>query len=333
MKRLKVSFILGIYNAERTLNACLESIFMQDYPRLKYEVIIVDGGSTDRTLRIVKDFMKKYPNIKLFHNQKKLSEGRGMSKDIGVNKSKGEIVIFLDHDNIILHKDWLKNILYPFNDSEIMVSQSQLEFKDTDSNFIKYINALGVEDPFAAPVSLLSQIIFHPERFKIIDGKYYLYKVNEKNLLFGGANGCAFRKKVFSKINGYTRGVDVFASMAEYEMLVAVPIYSRIHHETSNDMLTFLKKKGVYFFRFINAEYKEKKFRWIPKDFRGKIKFALAIFYNLTLLGPSILALRQIIKTKRFFWIIHPFFLFFITLEYGLITLFRFRNFIKISDN
>src|SRR3989338_1709394 len=99
-KPFSVTFILGILNAERTLKECLEGIYNQNYSSKNFEVLIIDGGSTDQTLNIVKDFQKKYKNIRLLHNPRKLSEGKGMSKDMGVKAAKGEILIFLDHDNI-----------------------------------------------------------------------------------------------------------------------------------------------------------------------------------------------------------------------------------------
>lgn len=331
MVKVEISFILGIRNAERTLEECLESILIQDYPKAKYEIIIVDGNSTDSTLKIVKKFMGKNKNIRLFNNPYKLSEGKGMSKDIGVQKARGEIVIFLDHDNIILDKSWLKNILEPFENKKIMASQSLLQFKEGDSNFLKYVNALGVEDPFAVPYSLVSQVVLNPDKFDIEKGAYYVHELNENWVLFGGANGCALRKKVFSITGNYTRDVDVFARMALRKMKVAVPIKGRIYHATSSNFLNFMHKKGIYFYRFINKEYKEKSFKWVPYGKRGKLKFALMIFYNLSLIGPGYLAYRQVVRTERFFWILHPFLLFYMTLMYGIITLFKLRNFFEYA--
>ncbi|MBI2632377.1 glycosyltransferase [Candidatus Pacearchaeota archaeon] len=331
-KNIEISFILGILNAERTLRECLESIFNQDFKKEKYEVIIVDGGSTDKTLPIIKEFMEKYDNIKLFHNPNKLSEGRGMSKDLGTKASKGEIVIFLDHDNILIGKEWLKEIIEPFNkDKEIMASQSLLQFMENDTNFLKYVNAVGVEDPFAIPYSLPAQIVLHPEKFKIIDGKYYIHHLDKNNLVYGGANGCAFRKSVFDVIGGYTRDVDIFASMAEQRMKVAVPLNPRVYHKTASNLLNYMIKKGLYFYRFIDHEYEKKTFKWTQRGsgLKGKINFFLMIAHNLSFFGPLFIAFSMFIKTKRLFWLLHPFYLFFITLEYGLITLFKIRNFFK----
>ena len=68
-KQQKVSGILTTYNGDRTLDECLNNFFAQDYPKDKMELIIADGGSTDKTLDIIKKYIKKYPKIiKFFHN-------------------------------------------------------------------------------------------------------------------------------------------------------------------------------------------------------------------------------------------------------------------------
>jgi len=326
---VKISFILGILNAERTLRECLDSILRQDFPKKDYEIVIIDGGSTDRTLVIIGEYRKKNKNIRLLHNPHKLSEGRGMSKDMGVDKSKGKIVIFLDHDNIIIGKDWLKKIIYPFEDGKVMASQSLLKPIKGDNNFLKYVNDSGVEDPFAIPYSLVAQMQMNPQNFKIERSSYYIYQLDKRNILYGGANGCAFRKSVFLEIGGYTRDVDVFASMAELNMKVASPIDAFIYHKTSGDFLTFMKKKAVYFYRFIDKEYQTKKFSWVGDSFRANLSFVIRVMLNLSLLKAFVESFKQIEKGKGYFWLLHPFYVFFITLEYGLITFYKFGNFLR----
>ncbi len=327
IQRLKISFILGIYNAERTLKECLYSIVSQSFPKNNYEIIIIDGGSTDSTLSICRDFMKCYPNIYLMHNTRKLSEGKGMSKDMGIKVARGDLVVLLDHDNILLGKDWISRMIYPFSNKDIMASQSLLDYTGEDTNFIKYINALGVEDPFAIPYSLVSQVVLHPEKFTLIENNYYVYKLYPNNVLFGGANGCIFRKEVFDKIGGYTRDVDVFASMAYYEMKVAVPLQPRVYHKTASSLFGFMKKKGIYFYRFIKKDYKIKKYRWVERRISDKFRFLLLVLSNLSMIPSFIIALRQVSKTGKLFWLLHPLYVFFITLEYIIISLFKIRNF------
>jgi glycosyltransferase involved in cell wall biosynthesis len=330
MNKKNVSFVLAIYNAERTLREALNAILNQDYPRENYEIIIVDGGSEDKTVEIVEDFMKEHKNIKLIHNPYKFSEGKGMGRDQGIKAAKNEILVQLDHDNILKDKNWLNEILFAFDDDdEIGVVQSLLDFRKSDNSFIKYLNSLGVEDPFAAPYSLVSQVTLSPKKFKMIKNKYFVYQLKKKNVLFAGANGCAFKREIFDKIGGWTRDVDVFAEMAKHRVKVAVIKDSKVVHDTTADLNSFLKKKGTYFHRFITEQYKEKSYKWVEEGFSEKVRFALRVIFNLSLIGPSLVSLKQSVKTKNFFWFWHPILLFLITLEYSFLTLLSIRNFFE----
>ncbi|MSS74676.1 glycosyltransferase [Candidatus Pacearchaeota archaeon] len=325
----RISFILGILNAERTLAECLDSI-LQQKTKIPYEIIVVDGGSTDTTLSIIRKYQKKVPSIRLYHNPARLSEGKGMSKDMGVQKAKGEIVIFIDHDNILLESTWLTSLLAPFTDQTIMASQSLLASHKEDSLFLTYVNEIGVEDPFAIPYSLVAQVQLNPSRFRR-ENAWYTYVVSAYFPLFGGANGCAFRKEVFDRIGGYTRDVDIFASMGEQAMRVAIVPQAHVHHKTSASFLSYLYKKGVYFNRFISQDYTHKKFNWIPDSLRGKVWFASYVFLNLTFLWPISWSFFRFIRNPRLFWLLHPGYLFIITLEYCFLSLLKFPNLLRYS--
>lgn len=88
-------------------------------------------------------------------------------------------------------------------------------------------------------------------------------------------------------------------------------------------------KKGKYYYRFIKHDYSWKKYRWAGNDFRGKIRFWLQIASNLSFIVPFMTSCRQFIKNPQIFWLLHPFYTFFITLEYGLITLFFMKNYLS----
>ena len=81
----KVSINIPTYNSEETIKLCLDSIEKQTYKNI--EIIIVDGGSKDGTLSIAKNY-----GAKVFVYRKALLGAR----DLGVRKSKGKYVLFLD---------------------------------------------------------------------------------------------------------------------------------------------------------------------------------------------------------------------------------------------
>jgi glycosyltransferase involved in cell wall biosynthesis len=99
-----VSFCIPTLNNESTLDECLDSIRLQDYPRI--ELVIVDGGSGDRTVEIA----KKYTD-KIYLDRGPL----GSARQTGIDRSCGEILALFDADIIIPHKKWLLNAIKYFN--------------------------------------------------------------------------------------------------------------------------------------------------------------------------------------------------------------------------
>lgn len=88
-----LSVVCPIYNEERYIEKCINSILRQDYPKDKLEIILVDGMSTDRTREIVKSYMQKYSFIKMLDNPERIVP---YAMNIGILASRGEIIIRLD---------------------------------------------------------------------------------------------------------------------------------------------------------------------------------------------------------------------------------------------
>lgn len=88
-----VSIVLPIRNEEDYIVGCLDSILANDYPHDKYEILVVDGMSTDRTRQIVKNYIEHNQNIKLIDNPRKI---RVTANNIGIRAAKGGIIISMD---------------------------------------------------------------------------------------------------------------------------------------------------------------------------------------------------------------------------------------------
>lgn len=88
-----LSVIVPIYNEEKYIAKCIDSILEQDYPKDDLEILFVDGMSTDRTRSIISGYIEKYPFIKLLDNPKKIVP---YAMNAGIKASKGEIIIRLD---------------------------------------------------------------------------------------------------------------------------------------------------------------------------------------------------------------------------------------------
>lgn len=88
-----LSVICPIYNEEKYISKCIESLLLQDYPKDDLEILFVDGMSIDKTREIVSYYATKYRFIKLLDNPHKVVP---YAMNIGIKASKGEIIIRLD---------------------------------------------------------------------------------------------------------------------------------------------------------------------------------------------------------------------------------------------
>lgn len=88
-----LSVIVPIYNEEKYIAKCIDSILEQDYPKDDLEIILADGMSKDRTREIVAEYTDKYPFIRLIDNPNKIVP---YAMNTGIKASKGEIIIRLD---------------------------------------------------------------------------------------------------------------------------------------------------------------------------------------------------------------------------------------------
>ncbi len=109
---MDISIIIPTYNRKIFLANCLKSLFNQTYPKEKYEIIIVDDGSNDGTKEFITGLQSKYNayNLNYFYQRNK---GWASSRNLGIKKTKGKIIVFIDTD-CIANKNWLESILMSF---------------------------------------------------------------------------------------------------------------------------------------------------------------------------------------------------------------------------
>lgn len=90
-----ISVIIPVYNVERYLNECLNSVLVQTFHNI--EIILVNDGSTDKTEEICDEFAKKDNRVHVFH---KGNTGVASSRNVGVDLASGDFIIFVDGDDV-----------------------------------------------------------------------------------------------------------------------------------------------------------------------------------------------------------------------------------------
>lgn len=134
----KFSIIVPIYNTEEYLEECLLSLINQTYKNL--EIILIDDGSTDNGYIIYNEFIKKDNRISVIRKE---NEGASIARNIGIEHSNGDYIIFVDSD------DWLdlnavekiNNILEKYNECDLIIynilyNQKQ-KFKNMKNQFFQ----------------------------------------------------------------------------------------------------------------------------------------------------------------------------------------------------
>ena len=170
----KVSIIVPAYNEEKSIGQTIESILKSNYPSKLLEILVVDDGSKDKTLEIIKKYKSKI--VKVFS---KTNGGKGSALNLGIKKSTGEIIITLDADTFILPNS-VYELVRPFKNPEAMsVTPSMLIYN---------------------PKSFLQKIQQAEYLFGLFLRK--AFSAINSNFVTPGAFS-AYRKSFFDKYGGY----------------------------------------------------------------------------------------------------------------------------------
>ena len=101
----KVSVIVPVYNTEKYLSRCINSILAQSFD--DYEMILVDDGSTDNSGLFLDEYVNRDPRIRVIHKE---NGGVSSARNVGIKKAVGEYIMFCDSDDYV-DPDWCR-VLY-----------------------------------------------------------------------------------------------------------------------------------------------------------------------------------------------------------------------------
>lgn len=93
-----LSLIVPVYNAEKYLPECLDSLLRQDLPRDAYEILCVNDGSKDGSLAVLQDYQTRYPNVRVIDKE---NGGVTTARNAGLEAARGDFIWFIDADDLI----------------------------------------------------------------------------------------------------------------------------------------------------------------------------------------------------------------------------------------
>ncbi|NDJ17111.1 glycosyltransferase family 2 protein [Myxacorys almedinensis] len=249
-----ISVIIPAYNAESFIATTLQSVLTQTYPCL--EIIVVDDGSTDRTVEIVQALAKTDPRIILLHQA---NAGVATARNLAIQASRGEFIAPLDADDI-----W-----YPEN----LEKQLQVMLRSDESVGLVYAWSIYItEDDALTPTCQIN----------CVEGETYIPLLHGN--LLGNASSCLIRRSCFERIGGYNAELkeqnaqgcedwDLYLRIAEQYQFRVVPEiligYRQVIGSMSFDCEKMMRSCELVLSQ-IQQQYPEiptKVFRWTRSNF------------------------------------------------------------------
>lgn len=109
-----ISAIVVTKNNAKTIEKCITSLLNQNYPKERYEIVFVDGHSIDGTDELIKKYAKTRQFLRLYYEN---CGTIGYARNLGISKSKGDIIVFIDGD-AYAPKNWIEKIVDTFQNDE-----------------------------------------------------------------------------------------------------------------------------------------------------------------------------------------------------------------------
>ena len=140
LKIINISIIIPVYNSEKTISLCLNSVIKQSIKNI--EIICIDDGSTDKSLKILKEFKNLDNRIKLIHQK---NQGSGVARNIGIKNSKGLFIAFIDSDDVYPNNFILELMFNKAIENNALICGGGIAFFHIYKNKIKLIKNNNIE--------------------------------------------------------------------------------------------------------------------------------------------------------------------------------------------
>lgn len=275
-----ISVIMPTLNSERYFDECLGSLFAQNYPRELLEVILIDAGSTDRTIEIA----EQYGVDMILPNPLKTGEA---GKAVGLHAATRELVLTIDSDNVLVGDDWLSRMVAPLVEDPTVVSSECLrwDYRRSDHYINRYQALTGINDPMSLFVgnydrwSELHQAwTLYPHHSEQRDG-WEKVTLDPKWVPTMGANGYLVRRDVLlqADIGDYLFDIDVVHDLVQAGHTTIARVDVPIRHYFVDSIQRFTRKtrrRADDYFAF--SAQGARSYPWTTHQQLGIVKFILA---------------------------------------------------------
>lgn len=289
-----VSVIIPTLNAAGILEVCLRSLVAQDYPRSSIEILVADGGSSDRTREIAASH-----GACVLDNPHRIAE---QGKRVALSKATGDYVLFVDADNELTHTDFVRLAVRALGEHPQAVGvESYYPASPRCGSFCNYLNAtLHIGDPISWLMSVTPQSLG-------VQGEVERWGFPEGRLAYPlGANGFLFRRADLVSVGALEAFEDTqmalkLALNGKHEWL---RLSGRgVHHYLVKGIWDFIRKRRRQAYHHFSLR-KNSGLSWTTQS--PQTTPVLAVLYCATFMGPCYHMLRGLVTGGDLRWLWHP---------------------------
>jgi len=314
---VKVSIIIPIYNVERFLKRCLNSVINQSLEDI--EIICINDGSTDNSLSIIKEFSENDSRIKTYN---RTNHGLGASRNFGIRKALGEYILFVDSDDWIeldtceklfsvakknnldilqgkfnkVDDDGHKNSYHFFNSYPKNNVMTGLDFFNKAQPILSYNwdklwkrdfflnnNLYNIENIFYEDLVTTYKAYILAEKVMYIDFPFYNYYINSNSITNVSLNKKHIKGRVyqFSSLFDLIESNNLFNHKGiAYSFLHHLDVIVKIYINSSNNKERLKLKHFIY--------RQKRKFK---NKYSISIIFSTKLYYGILIYSPFIVTL------------------------------------------
>lgn len=301
VRPLRFSLMLPVFNEAARLQAVLDSIALQRYPKDSVEVLVADGGSTDQTVAIAQAF-----GAHVFHNPIRRAEpGAGML----LEKATGDVAMWLAADNAFAGEGFLEKMAAPFSDPAIAGAFPRLISTAQDGGTTRYFNAFS--DPFnhflyGGATSPASYHRTYRVKRRTADYAVYDFAAGPAPLV-ALAQGFTMRLPYRKPEGTEEDDVAPVQMLLEQGAEIAYVQSAALEHHTVRGIGDALRKFGPRFRARLTDSQIPVWGRLRSTARTRRLRAYVWPFYSVSFVLPALAAVGGLVRDRRLEWLYHPF--------------------------
>ncbi len=307
-----ISIVTNTYNPDPVLfKEVLKALAIQTYPKKLVEHLVIDGGSTNETVKLARSFKCRVVV------RADLKEQEQMRSSMGFKMAKGKIIAVIQSDNIVTSKNWLLKMVQPFIDNpDVFCAFSQKNsYRKNMDVLTRYCALFGVNDPTIYYLNKTEKLRMDETKYNkgtILEERkdYYIVKFDRSNLPPLGDNGHMFLKSAIRKVAKDTKNymhTDAFGALLDMGYDTVGVVKNSIIHAQKPNIIKTIKRRVELKEKFYDTYRGKRKYLvYDPGSVRDRINLVKYIIFSLTIVIPLLESIRGYMRIRDKAWFLHP---------------------------